>query len=102
MNTIALIVMLLMSFLWYFLNSRIRIKQKSTPHLGDYWGVVGKDEIEKCKLASGEENECSKEEEPLNYIGRLHYSIPGKSYNGLIWKGRILKTDERTGFWRRP
>ncbi|SOD82284.1 hypothetical protein [Spirosoma fluviale] len=91
MNTILLLIGLLLLFAWY-IRDRVLERKSKSPAPGDYWGVVLKRPT--CELQDeqliNDNVQLTANPTKENLPGRLYYGIPGRSFKGYIWNGRII------------
>lgn len=95
MNTILLVIGLLLLFAWYLRDRFIEGKGKSTAP-GDYGVVVRQRPA--CELPDEPwlKDNAELTTPPTNGTrpGRLYYGIPGRSFKGYIWNGRIITREK--------
>ncbi|GAB3012978.1 hypothetical protein [Spirosoma pulveris] len=91
MNTTVLLIGLTLLIAWY-IRDRFLEKNSKSPAPGDYRGVVlkrpGSTVEDKQLINNNPELAANPTNEPM--VGRVYYGIPGQSYKGYIWKGRIF------------
>ncbi|MCX6216456.1 hypothetical protein [Spirosoma sp.] len=91
MNYLLLLIGLLLLLAWY-IRDRILEKKKPAAPPGDYWGTVLKPttgkQVEECSPDNTMDSTANPT--PGNGLGRLYYGVPGRSYKGYIWNGRII------------
>ncbi|AKD55625.1 hypothetical protein SD10_12680 [Spirosoma radiotolerans] len=88
MNMIAFLIALATTLLWYFFDRPGKKQRSSNESVSSYHGVIQKHSLDafKQKIYPIQPNEKL----PQTPLGKLYYSIPGRTYMRFIWKGRIL------------
>ncbi|AUD02745.1 hypothetical protein [Spirosoma pollinicola] len=95
MNTIALLIASLSTLVWYIIDSRKKLTKSPGFSEKKFTYTVNFINAKSDKYTYDDvENEKSAGHSK-SPVGRLYYSIPGQTYRGFIWKGRILKTGIR-------
>ncbi|ADB38286.1 hypothetical protein [Spirosoma linguale] len=91
MNYTLLLIGLVLLFAWY-IRDRISGKKTTATPPPDYWGTVLKpangDQLE--DLPVNENIDSTTNPTPDIGLGRLYYGVPGRSFKGYIWNGRII------------
>lgn len=90
MDTVLLLIVLLIPLIWFSVE-KIQSKRKAVTGPDEYWGIVIKTQMD----ARAGSTQLKERDDANNlytgYSGRLYYSIPGKSFSGYIYNGRIAK-----------
>ncbi|GAB2538238.1 hypothetical protein [Spirosoma aerophilum] len=91
MDAILLVIVLLIPLIW-FSTEKIQANRKVVDTPGDYMGFTfdsptgnNTDNPETDTISQ------SSNKHAPDYTGRLYYSIPGRSFIGYIYNGRILR-----------
>jgi hypothetical protein len=90
MDTVLLVIVLLIPLIWFSAET-IQSKRKDAASPDEYWGTVMKTQVDTNVGASQQTEHDDANNLYKGYSGRLYYSIPGRSFTGYIYKGRIAR-----------